>query len=197
MVTYMHSIFELFKIGVGPSSSHTVGPMVAANRFAADLAADAALLERTQGVVVELFGSLALTGVGHGTDSAVIAGLSGLQPASVDPAEMAAVVAEVRESQMLTLETGKRLTFCEPRDLLFHKQETLPFHPNCAAVHGGGRPAETAAERPILLCRRRFCALSARSRCPGERRWRLDHLPVPLQQRRGVAGTVQPSSTDD
>ncbi len=126
----MHSIFELFKIGVGPSSSHTVGPMVAAHRFASDLAADASLLQRTSGIIVELFGSLALTGVGHGTDSAVIAGLSGLQPATVNPAELAAVVARVRASEKLTLAEGKELAFRESQDLLFHQQETLPYHPN-------------------------------------------------------------------
>jgi len=130
MVILMHSIFELFKIGVGPSSSHTVGPMVAANRFAADLAADATLLQRTCGVIVELFGSLALTGIGHATDSAVIAGLSGLEPATVDPAELSAVVTKVRSTETLTLATGEELVFREPQDLLFHQQETLPFHPN-------------------------------------------------------------------
>ncbi len=130
MVILMHSIFELFKIAVGPSSSHTVGPMVAANRFAAGLAADAALLRQTRSVIVELFGSLALTGIGHGTDSAVIAGLSGLEPATVDPAEMAAVVAKVRSTETLTLASGQELLFREPQDLLFHQQQTLPFHPN-------------------------------------------------------------------
>lgn len=126
----MHSIFELFKIGVGPSSSHTVGPMVAANRFAADLVADQPLLQRAGGVQVELFGSLALTGVGHGTDSAVIAGLCGLRPETVDPEELSAVVAKVRSTEKLTLATGKELRFHESQDLLFRKQEQLPFHPN-------------------------------------------------------------------
>src|SRR5690606_20615126 len=109
----MHSIFELFKIGVGPSSSHTVGPMVAANRFAIKLAADTSMLRQVSGVIVDLFGSLAMTGIGHGTDSAVIAGLSGLEPATVDPAELAAVLAKIRSTEALTLASGQKLALSE------------------------------------------------------------------------------------
>jgi L-serine dehydratase len=126
----MHSIFELFKIGVGPSSSHTVGPMVAAKRFIDALMADPHQLGQTERIVAELFGSLALTGRGHATDSAVIGGLSGLEPATVDPAELAAVVQRVRQSGQLLLAAGKTLAFDEPNDLLFRQAESLPFHPN-------------------------------------------------------------------
>ncbi len=79
------SLFELFKIGIGPSSSHTVGPMRAANRFARSLEENG-LLERVARVRVELFGSLALTGLGHGTDRGILLGLLGKQPDQVDPA---------------------------------------------------------------------------------------------------------------
>jgi L-serine dehydratase len=126
----MYSIFELFKIGVGPSSSHTVGPMIAANRFASDLVAEQERVDATQHVLVELFGSLALTGRGHATDSAIIAGLSGCVPATIDPADLAAVVDRVRTTGKLTLHSGKVLSFDEPNDLLFRQQQSLPFHPN-------------------------------------------------------------------
>ncbi|HSY70432.1 MAG TPA: serine dehydratase beta chain, partial [Edaphobacter sp.] len=79
------SLFELFKIGIGPSSSHTVGPMRAALRFARELAAKN-LLEKTERINVDLYGSLALTGIGHGTDRAILLGLLGEAPDTVDPA---------------------------------------------------------------------------------------------------------------
>ena len=91
----MISVFELFKIGVGPSSSHTVGPMKAAAAFAAGLVEKGAI-ERVATVEARLFGSLALTGKGHATDKAVMLGLSGLTPDTVDPDAADALAAEVR-----------------------------------------------------------------------------------------------------
>ena len=79
-----HSLFELFKIGIGPSSSHTMGPMRAALRFATELQSSGLTL-RTESIKVELYGSLALTGHGHGTDRAILLGLSGQTPEGVDP----------------------------------------------------------------------------------------------------------------
>lgn len=123
------SVFDLFKIGIGPSSSHTVGPMVAANRFATALQS-AQKLEVSSRVVVDLYGSLALTGRGHATDKAVILGLCGEVPETIDPDAADAMVEVVRGTGQLRLHGKRLIPFNEPRDLLFHETETLPFHPN-------------------------------------------------------------------
>src|ERR1700692_4833734 len=96
------SLFELFKIGIGPSSSHTVGPMRAALRFVRELGA-AGMLTTTARVQVDLYGSLALTGIGHGTDRAVLLGLLGEAPDKVDPAAVEGKIAEVRTTSRLPL----------------------------------------------------------------------------------------------
>ena len=119
------SIFELFKIGIGPSSSHTVGPMRAARSFASGLAGAAA--GRIQ---IELYGSLGHTGRGHGTDRAVILGLLGEEPDQVDPARIDILVSDGRESKHLALMGGPPVPFDEARDLLFRGDIVLPGHPN-------------------------------------------------------------------
>src|SRR5450631_3641273 len=98
----MISVFELFKIGIGPSSSHTVGPMKAAAAFAASLAERGAMA-RVASVTVTLYGSLAFTGKGHAVDKAVILGLSGEAPATVDPDNVDAIVAGVQMRKRLKL----------------------------------------------------------------------------------------------
>jgi L-serine dehydratase len=123
------SVLDLFKIGIGPSSSHTVGPMRAAGRFAQSLADDG-LLARVARVQTDLYGSLALTGRGHATDRAVILGLQGERPDRVDPERMAHLVAAVREARQLPLAGAGTIPWEEARDLLFHQQEFLPTHPN-------------------------------------------------------------------
>ena len=123
------SVFDLFKIGIGPSSSHTVGPMLAAYRFACGLR-DAGTLATVTRVVVDLYGSLALTGRGHATDKAVILGLCGEKPNTVDADNVDALVDLVRAGEALRIAGSHRVTFHESRDLLFHKTEFLPFHPN-------------------------------------------------------------------
>jgi L-serine dehydratase len=123
------SLFDIFKIGIGPSSSHTVGPMRAARQFAIFLAT-AGLLRSVARVQVDLFGSLALTGKGHGTDRAVILGLCGEQPESVDPAGVESQLAAIREAQSLRLGGEHTVEFVEVRDLLFRKEETLARHSN-------------------------------------------------------------------
>jgi L-serine dehydratase len=123
------SITDLFTIGIGPSSSHTVGPMRAAFRFVE--AIQAGHLEPCiDGVRIELFGSLALTGKGHATDTAVILGLSGWEPETVEPARVTALIDEVRRSGSLVLGARKRVAFVEPLHLLFRRGEFLPAHPN-------------------------------------------------------------------
>jgi len=123
------SLFEIFKIGIGPSSSHTMGPMRAAAAFAAVLRAKG-LLERVTRVEANLFGSLALTGHGHMTDRAVLLGLSGESPELIAPESIAPKLAEIRNAKSLPLAGTRRIEFDEKRDLLFHKDKTLPFHSN-------------------------------------------------------------------
>jgi len=123
------SVFDLFKIGIGPSSSHTVGPMRAALRFARWLQSTGRLHEITR-IRCDLYGSLALTGRGHGTDSAVILGLSGEDPETVDPDHVSHSVDSILFHQALSILGQCKIEFREPRDLLFHQQESLPLHPN-------------------------------------------------------------------
>jgi L-serine dehydratase len=123
------SIFDLFKIGIGPSSSHTVGPMRAARGFATGLH-ETGKLDRVARVRGELYGSLALTGIGHGTDRAVLLGLSGEKAEEVDPSGIDAIVGMIRAEQRLVLLGKRAIPFEESRDLLFHKDTTLAGHPN-------------------------------------------------------------------
>jgi L-serine dehydratase len=122
------SVFDLFKIGIGPSSSHTVGPMRASRMFATGLA-DSGGLDLTAAVRVELFGSLGATGRGHGTDKAVILGLLGETPEGVDVGSIAARVAAVRQTGSLDLIGRRPVAFRDSEHLLFLRK-SLPFHPN-------------------------------------------------------------------
>ncbi len=124
----MISIFDLFKIGIGPSSSHTVGPMRATRMFLEELGTDA--LEQTAQLKVELYGSLALTGRGHGTDRAVLLGLLGEKPEEVDPAAISGELAAVRAGKEISLLRRHTVSFDEDRDLIFHPSEVLPMHSN-------------------------------------------------------------------
>jgi L-serine dehydratase len=123
------SVFDIFKVGIGPSSSHTMGPMRAACEFAASLERDG-LLQSTEEIAVRLYGSLALTGVGHGTDRAILVGLEGAEPETVDPDHIAAAVRRIRESGRLTLLGKHEIAFDEPMQLLFMQHERLPRHSN-------------------------------------------------------------------
>jgi L-serine dehydratase len=125
----VHSVFELFKIGVGPSSSHTMGPMSAACDFVRGLRSDG-LLERTTRVMVMLYGSLAFTGKGHATDNAILLGLAGQRPDTVCPDEAITVVEAIRTSRELRLDGIHCVYFDEARDLIFNRKERLSFHSN-------------------------------------------------------------------
>lgn len=124
-----YSVFEVFRIGIGPSSSHTVGPMIAVNRFLVDLEKQS-LLPQTSRVEVHLYGSLALTGVGHGTDHAILAGLTGALPDRVDPATVIPLVESVKSTGRLALMGSHEIGFDYDQHLRFHVTETLPQHPN-------------------------------------------------------------------
>jgi L-serine dehydratase len=123
------STFEVFKVGVGPSSSHTMGPMLAARFFVSDLEAKG-LLERTAEVFVQLYGSLALTGLGHCTDRAILLGLEGHDPSEFDPAVMEPTLARIRGTQRIRLAGRHEVAFDEPMNLLFHRDQMLPGHSN-------------------------------------------------------------------
>jgi L-serine dehydratase len=123
------SVFDMFKIGIGPSSSHTVGPMRAARQFLLDLE-DKKLFEDTTQVVAQLYGSLALTGKGHGTDRAVLLGLEGETPDEVDPDKIAQQLDNIHRRGKIKLLGKREIAFDEPMNLLFHKDQVLPKHSN-------------------------------------------------------------------
>ncbi|HZO22104.1 MAG TPA: L-serine ammonia-lyase [Steroidobacteraceae bacterium] len=123
------SVFDVFKIGIGPSSSHTMGPMRAAREFALELKRDGLLGATTQ-IAVRLYGSLALTGAGHGTDRAVLAGLEGAEPESVDPDSIESILKRVRAAGRINLLGEHPIAFDEPMQLLFMRHERLPRHSN-------------------------------------------------------------------
>lgn len=136
------SAFDLYKIGIGPSSSHTVGPMAAAGRFARGLV-DAGCLPRVMRLKVELFGSLAWTGRGHGTPLAVMSGLEGETPEQVDPAAMPARGRRIAAGRTLQLAGQRTITFDVDRDLLLNRKRRLAHHPNgmvFAALDAAGHP---------------------------------------------------------
>jgi L-serine dehydratase len=123
------SVFDIFKIGIGPSSSHTVGPMRAAREFALELER-AGELSRVHEVIVRLYGSLALTGKGHGTDRAILLGLEGAEPDKIDPDAVEGTVARIRSSERLMLLGKHEVAFDEPMQLLFQRSEVLAGHSN-------------------------------------------------------------------
>jgi L-serine dehydratase len=131
------SVFELFRVGVGPSSSHTVGPMRAARGFAERLQTMGSLAA-TNRVTVHLYGSLGATGEGHGTVSAVVMGLTGAQPHSVDPDDIPATMLHVRSTGGLDLLGQHRVSFDPATDIVLHAEQTLPGHPNGMEFHAFG-----------------------------------------------------------
>jgi L-serine dehydratase len=162
------SVFDLFSVGIGPSSSHTVGPMRAARLFVSGLASDG-LLGSVGRVHVELFGSLGATGHGHGSPRAVVLGLLGETPEDVDPAACDDIVAEVRGTGQLSLLGQREIGFDLDVDLVMHRRKSLPLHPNGMtfeafdaggesvrlrtyySVGGGFVLDESAAERDRLI----------------------------------------------
>jgi L-serine dehydratase len=155
------SVFDVFSVGIGPSSSHTVGPMRAARLFVARLRA-VGVLSRVVRVKAELFGSLGATGHGHGSPTAVLLGLEGHAPESVDPRAVGDRVVEIRSSSRLRLDGTHEVRFFVDQDLVMYRRKSLPLHPNgmrftavdaagaelCSAVFysvGGGFVVDDAA----------------------------------------------------
>jgi len=134
------SVFDLFKIGVGPSSSHTVGPMIASGRFVAALE-DEGLLKSVASARVELFGSLGATGHGHGSVPAVVLGLMGRHPETVDPSLTPGILDEVRQTQTIRLADKHRVPFDIDEDVVLHRKKRLEYHSNamtCMAYDENG-----------------------------------------------------------
>lgn len=123
------SVFDMLKIGVGPSSSHTLGPWRAAERFLKELESQH-LLAKTDRVEVHLYGSLALTGRGHGTDVAVLLGLAGEDPVTIDPLEVKSIPRDILSTHRLHVKKKKQIDFNPDDSIHFHFSESLPFHPN-------------------------------------------------------------------
>ena len=123
------SVFDLFSIGIGPSSSHTVGPMRAANQFVENLQSDG-FLERVHRIKADLYGSLGATGKGHGSDKAVMLGLEGSLPKSVDTTAIDGRLEHILGQQQINLLGRHRVKFIGKKDLIMHRRQTLPFHSN-------------------------------------------------------------------
>ncbi|MEN3299250.1 L-serine ammonia-lyase [Pseudonocardia sp.] len=140
------SAFDLFSIGIGPSSSHTVGPMRAAHSFVERLAADG-LLDRVAHVEAELFGSLGATGKGHGSVGAVVLGLAGERPETVDPVAAAPTVERVRETGRIRLGGTHEIAFTAADDVVLHRRRSLPFHSNGMRFRAASGTGETLLAR--------------------------------------------------
>ncbi len=143
------SVFDLFKIGIGPSSSHTVGPMKAAAMFARRLAKQE-MLPQVARIEAKLYGSLGATGKGHGTDTAIMLGLEGSMPDTIDPDSIDGRLARMRAEGKVMVEGTHPVVFKERTDMLFLRRETLPFHTN------GVRFSAFAADGSLLEERRYF-----------------------------------------
>ncbi|HEY3938003.1 MAG TPA: L-serine ammonia-lyase [Bryobacteraceae bacterium] len=167
------SVFDLFKIGIGPSSSHTVGPMRAARQFASRLR-DQNILHSAGRIKAELFGSLALTGVGHGTDKAVLLGLAGYEPEEVDPASIDSILAGIRDGKQLRVLGERSVPFEETRDLLFHNDATLPGHPNGMRFSAFGNNGALLAQEVYYSVGGGFTVREGETPCEAR-----NSLPVP------------------
>ena len=160
----MISVFDLFKIGVGPSSSHTVGPMKAAAAFAAGLAESGAIA-RVASVEVTLFGSLAFTGRGHATDRAVVLGLCGLEPETIDLNATDALVAEVRQTNRLPLGGRRSIGFDPERAIVFNVVDPPPRHPNTLRLVARDEAGASSRTRPgFRSAAASSCATARRTR---------------------------------
>ena len=140
------SVFDLFKIGIGPSSSHTVGPMKAAAMFVERLRAEG-LIEKVARVEVRMYGSLGATGKGHGTDKAVMLGLEGLLPDSIDPDTIEPRLKAMRAAGKVQLGGSHPIAFSEKNDLTFLRREALPYHSNGVKFVGFDASGNVISER--------------------------------------------------
>jgi len=176
------SVLELFRVGIGPSSSHTVGPMRAARQFAS-LLREAGLLDRTSAVQAQLYGSLGATGRGHGSDKAVMLGLEGEEPERIDPDTIEARLARIRERGALDLLGQHPIAFLEREHLVFHRRESLPFHPNGMRFAARGLTGEELAAKQYYSVGGGFVV---DEQAAGADRIREDDRPLPHPFRTGA-----------
>ena len=182
------SVFDLFKVGIGPSSSHTVGPMKAAGMFARGLADDG-LMPQVATVRVALYGSLGLTGPGHGSDKAVLLGLEGEQPATVDVDAVPGRLDAITKSGTLRLLGEHEIPFTLGKNLEFNRRKKLGYHPNGMRFTAYGADGAASASGPTT--RSAAASSPTRSRPPPDR---TDQPPgpgprsaLPVHHRRGTA----------
>lgn len=178
------STFDLYTIGIGPSSSHTVGPMKAAKTFVDGLIADG-LLDATVRVRVELFGSLGATGPGHGSERAVLLGLEGEEPATVETATAESRLREAKASRKIHLAGRRAIDFHADDDLVLHRRRSLPLHPNGMSFTAHGLEG-AFRERTYYSV---GGGVRRRGRCGAGRPDRGDHdgRPVPIHDSGGAA----------
>jgi L-serine dehydratase len=159
------SVFDIFKVGIGPSSSHTMGPMRAAHEFVLALEREGRL-EATAKLLVRLYGSLALTGLGHGTDRAIILGLEGAEPETVDPDGIEPALQRIRSSGRLRLLGRHEIGFDEERQLLLLRQERLPAHPNGMRFGAWGADGALLREEEFYSIGGGFIVRGAQTQAP-------------------------------
>lgn len=141
----MISVFDMFSVGIGPSSSHTVGPMRAAKSFCDGLL-EKGQLKEVDSIVVELFGSLGLTGKGHGTGKAVILGLLGFDPETVDIRQVDGMLAEIETTQKIKLNNSHSVKFPSQGAIVFHRRKSLPLHANGMTIHAYQQQSEICSQ---------------------------------------------------
>ena len=169
------SLFELFKVGIGPSSSHTVGPMEAARRFAGSLVSEG-LLSSVGRLKVSLYGSLGATGKGHGTGPAVMMGLEGERPDKIDPAVMPARLEQIRDRGNLLLAGQQAIEFRENTDLVYYRRKSLPEHPNGMTCQAFDRDGQCLFEKSYYSVGGGFVVDAT---VEGTLKWREDDPPQP------------------
>ncbi len=161
------SLFDLLKVGIGPSSSHTVGPMKAAQRYVRELEAQGRLCD-VNNIRIQLFGSLGATGLGHGTDTAVLMGLEGCEPETVEPTTIAPRCRAIAAEGLILLGGNHRVSFAIDDGLIYHRQESLPYHPN-------GMMIETWDKGGDLINQREYYSIGGGFVVDGEEA-KLDHI---------------------
>jgi L-serine dehydratase len=177
------SVFDLFKIGIGPSSSHTVGPMRAAGMFVTSLAAGPGGLSRVTRVRAELFGSLGATGHGHGSVRAVLLGLAGEVPETVDPAQAGRLEQAVRQTGRLLLAGSHQVGLDPDSDIVLHRRQSLDFHPNGMRFTATGASGDPVSARTYYSVGGGFVLSEDET---GAARLVPDSTPVPYPFRTGA-----------
>ncbi len=170
------SVFDLFKIGIGPSSSHTVGPMRAAREFVLALQ-EAGQLDSVASVKAELYGSLGATGKGHGSDKAVLLGLEGEQPDRIDPENVPGILERIRGSGRIRLPGGREIPFSEKDQLILHRRKTLPYHSNGMRFRACDASGEVLADKAYYSVGGGFVVNEEAIR--GSDPLKADSIPVP------------------